>query len=204
MGKMYGPGFVWVHVDDLVEDCLLDVQVAETDRGWVITDLCLSLAPPESVRDHIVYDEPGPRSSDFSVYEDEGTPPKGITSKHLQQLKLQAIRIAVAESLAPDDFEDEEWARRAAELVESMTGTKHRQRDDLYYATLAALYVEVTRTKKRRIYDEMAKQVGYAPSTLADAIKEARRRGLLTTPIEGRSGGKLTSKAKDLLERNGR
>jgi hypothetical protein len=46
----------------------------------------------------------------------------------------------------------------------------------------------------------MAALLPLAASSLADVVKEARKRELLTRPIEGRSGGTLTPKAKELLE----
>jgi hypothetical protein len=77
---------------------------------------------------------------------------------------------------------------------------RHSRRDDLFYAEIAAVYVDVARATKRGIYQAMAALLPLAASSLADAVKEARKRELLTRPIEGRSGGTLTPKAKELLE----
>ena len=200
--KLHGPGQIWVQIDDLVTECMLDVGVSETDRGWVITDLCISLAPPEAVRSLIKQDELGPRLSDFASYPvDDEDPPRGITSRHIQQIRLEDIRAAIVDAVG--SWSDD-WQGRIPALTAAMNDARHTRRDDLFYATVAAVYVDVTQHTKRGIYKEMAGLLPYAESSLIDAVKEARTRELLTRPLGGRSGGQLTLKAVSLLERNGR
>lgn len=203
--RTFGPGIVWVNFDDLVEDCLVDVCISETHRGWAITDLCISLAPPEPVRDQIEYEGVRPRLSHFAVYPfDTDETIRGITSKHLQAIKLDVIRQRIADHTEGDHTDDPEWTRRLRSITESMRAGRHIRRDDLFYAEVAAVYVDVTRDTKRRIYQAMADLLPLAASSLSDAVKEARKRELLTRPFEGRAGGALTPKAIELLEGNRR
>lgn len=200
----FGPGIMWIDFDDLVDDCLVDVCIAETARGWAITDMCISLAPPPAMRDHIDYEDKRPRLSDFAVYPiDSDETIRGITSKHLAGLKLDTIRQAIAEDTAGEEMADPEWTERLKRISESMSTGRANRRDDLFYAQVAAVYVEVTSHTRRGIYESMSLRLPLAASTLADVVKEARKRELLTRPINGRSGGTLTDKARDLLERNG-
>ncbi len=199
--RTFGPAVMWVHFDDLVEDCFVDVCIAETHRGWAITDLSISLAPPEPVRDQIDYEDMGPRLSHFAVYPiDSDETIRGITSKHLQAIKLDVVRQRIADDIDGEEMDDPAWTRRLEQISESMRTGRHSRRDDLFYAEVAAVYVDVTRATKRGIYQAMAALLPLAASSLADAVKEARKRELLTRPIEGRSGGTLTPKAKELLE----
>jgi hypothetical protein len=39
--------FVHTATDELVDGYVVQTRVVETDRGWVITDLCISLANPD-------------------------------------------------------------------------------------------------------------------------------------------------------------
>jgi hypothetical protein len=201
--RTYGPAFLWVDFDDLVEGCLVDVRIAETHRGWAITDLCISLAPPEPLRDQIDYGGIHPRLSDFAVYPfDSYETIRGITSKHLQAIKLDVIRQTIADDTDGEEMDDPEWTSRLKHITESMRTGRHNRRDDLFYAEVAAVYVDITRDTKRGIYQIMADRLPLAASSLSDVVKEARKRQLLTRPIAGRSGGTLTPKAIELLEGN--
>jgi hypothetical protein len=77
--------------------------------------------------------------------------------------------------------------------------TGRRGRDDLFYARWASCYVDevakgpapLARLHRREHLDE---------STIRGFLQEARRRRLLTKAPQGKAGGKLTEKAKRLLE----
>lgn len=201
----YGPAFMWVDFDDLVDGCLVDVCIRETSRGWAITDLCISLAPPEALHGAIDYEDKRPRLSDFAVYPtDSPETIRGITSRHLQAIKLDTIREKIADDLDGEKAADPEWTERLEQITTSMRSGRANRRDDLFHAEIALVYVDVSRHTRRGIYAEMRARLGYAESSLQDIVKEARNRGLLTRPINGRSGGNLTEKAKTLLERNGK
>lgn len=72
-----------------------------------------------------------------------------------------------------------------------------RGRPDKAYASLAAEYVN--RLGSGREVAELADAFGYSTSRMRNMLYEARRRGLLTRPPKGKSGGQLTPKALALL-----
>ncbi len=75
-------------------------------------------------------------------------------------------------------------------------------RDDRHYAELAEAYVDLSSTSRRPVAD-LAKMMRFDPVTVRDKLAEARKRGLLASFGPGRSGGRLTAKAMDLLQRKG-
>jgi len=77
---------------------------------------------------------------------------------------------------------------------------KRQRRDDLYFARLAARYAELVELGMRRPIPLLAAETGLAPSTLTAAIRDARRTGFLTATPRGRAGGRLTAKARRLLD----
>lgn len=72
-----------------------------------------------------------------------------------------------------------------------------RGRADAVYASLAAAYVH--RLGSGREVAELAEEMNYSASQVRNMLAEARRRGLLTHPAPGKSGGQLTHKALQLL-----
>jgi hypothetical protein len=76
-----------------------------------------------------------------------------------------------------------------------------RGRSDLFYAEVAARYVEFTRSSSTATKD-LAGALQSSPSSARDLLSEARRRNLLTRPpVKGRQGGELTEKAIEILRR---
>jgi hypothetical protein len=74
-----------------------------------------------------------------------------------------------------------------------------RGRGDLFYALWAERYVAKCATT-RTPYPELAAEHHYEVRTIRDFVQVARRRGLLVVGSQGRAGGRLTPKAKKLLE----
>jgi hypothetical protein len=71
----------------------------------------------------------------------------------------------------------------------------------VYYAELAAAYVELIGEGVEHPVTVLAKRLEYDSKTISNALLEARRRGLLTRPpMPGRAGGELTPKALALLK----
>jgi hypothetical protein len=90
-----------------------------------------------------------------------------------------------------------------ARLRDSLTRNPRpgrRGRSDASYASLAAAYVE--RLESRAPVADLAAAWDYSDSRVRNLLHEARRRGLLTRPAPGKSGGQLTKKAIDLLQNN--
>src|SRR5262249_23452170 len=78
-------------------------------------------------------------------------------------------------------------------------------RDDLFYARIAATYVEACIADRRRGLVELQRRLAaqrqhFSPAQLRSLVGEARRRGLLTAPPhKGVQGGELTSRAIEEL-----
>lgn len=89
-------------------------------------------------------------------------------------------------------------ADRYAEMSEEST----RGRGDIFYARLAADYVDLLPDK--RVNTILAERRFVAVSTITSQVSEARRRDLLTRVSRGRPGGALTPKAYQLLATHGR
>lgn len=52
--------------------------------------------------------------------------------------------------------------------------------------------------------DAVARELGYAPTTVRNKINKARERKLLTEGLPGKAGGELTERALILLEHSAR
>jgi hypothetical protein len=74
-----------------------------------------------------------------------------------------------------------------------------RGRTDREYAALSTLYV--ASMADRVTLPELASSLHLSPGTLRNQLYEARRRGLLTAAPKGRSGGELTPKGRELLQK---
>lgn len=71
--------------------------------------------------------------------------------------------------------------------------------NDEKYASLSYMYVRFIALAKPNPVDELAQHMNCDRETAASRIAEARKRGLLTRPRQGVFGGRLTSKAENLL-----
>jgi hypothetical protein len=126
---------------------------------------------------------------------DEWLEPVPITARQLREVPIGTI---VLEAV---------WARDADTEGGEYTGRlsnprKLRAHDDRYFATWAAHYVRLNGSK--RAVSELAERFEVDRARVRDTLNTARSRGLLTRGQRGRSGGQLTAKAIDALERKGR
>lgn len=71
-------------------------------------------------------------------------------------------------------------------------------RPDVFYARLAAEYVDLLRTSSTPTKD-LAERHHFSSTSMRDYLNQARTRGLLTRSQRGRAGGQLTDKARRLL-----
>lgn len=71
-------------------------------------------------------------------------------------------------------------------------------RPDVFYARLAAEYVELLTTSSTPTKD-LAERHNYSSTSMRDYLNQARSRDLLTPSPSGRAGGQLTDKARRLL-----
>ena len=137
----------WVHAgwfvhtasDELVEGYVVQTRVAETDRGWVITDLCISLANPDW-EDQFLGD-----GKDFPLFltswlpipDDTAAPIPGIGSATLTKLKMSDLRASIRRSASRDIDRgpEDDWVE---DLVASMEGGRSKRRSDHFFALVAA------------------------------------------------------------------
>jgi hypothetical protein len=90
-----------------------------------------------------------------------------------------------------------ERARSVAEEAARHPGPKGR--DDAFYARIARLYVEETKSGNRRPIATLAGLLNKSPAYVRDVLNTARDRRLLTRAGAGRAGGELTREARRLL-----
>ena len=154
-------------------------------------------------------------------------PPGGLASRVWRGLApLAALDAFEAERRRAEDWANEQarWeeasgladestrARRDAssEFFEKMrrsTGSMkatrarpgRRPRPDAIHAAAAERYIDLIATGRPIV--ELARELGLEPAGAADVIREARRKGLLTSPASpGKAGGILTPKARRILK----
>lgn len=102
--------------------------------------------------------------------------------------RARGRRVALAQQLAN--------LSTNAEFIQERFETwrdKTAPRTNVEYAALAAKYAEQVRLGNTRATATLAEQVEMSPSVMAQRIKEARRRRLLTSAEQGRASGTLTS-----------
>lgn len=123
------------------------------------------------------------------------TPPGGITTRMLRQVRTGAIIAAypaparVFGLIQPDSVPDLSVSERAG----------RRGRDDRFYARWAAEYVGAF-SRSGHPVAEMASRHSLSPSQVRNLVHACRRRGMLTSAPSGRAGGELTARAIDLLK----
>jgi hypothetical protein len=71
---------------------------------------------------------------------------------------------------------------------------------DIHYARIAEMYVAEAETSEHPV-SSVAKQLNYSAKTVSNRLAEARHRGLLSKPGQGRTaGGRLLPKAMQILK----
>ena len=138
-------------------------------------------------------------------------PDEGLTSRALRRVHLgEAVDRAHKEIQKRLERDRERERRRlmpkfTAEAVSAPRQPGRRGRDDRFYATVAAIYVEALERDPRRPVVLAAQILSkrrrgtYKPAYVRDLLHVARQRGLLTKPPKGRAGGQLTDKAQAAL-----
>lgn len=84
-----------------------------------------------------------------------------------------------------------EHEQRTAELFNAWK-VKARKRGPAEYAALAARYVQEIDKGNTAPVETLANELGLSPVTVAQRIREARSKKLLTDPAVGSTGGRLT------------
>ena len=89
------------------------------------------------------------------------------------------------------------------EVVDAPPRVGRSGRPDSFYAQYAAAYVDAIANGSKSPVKDVAVQLNEQPEYVRDVLHNARRRGLLTRPPKGRSGGQLTDKARAVLACSG-
>ncbi|HEX9710690.1 MAG TPA: hypothetical protein VGB42_12095, partial [Candidatus Thermoplasmatota archaeon] len=126
-------------------------------------------------------------------------PPGGLTARLLRRLRIGAHYRVAAEAfdrLAEDAVlgEDARAAVGLAKLPQRPPGPSRPGRPrglGLRAARLARAYVELVARGSVRPVAELAPRVRLTPSQVRDALRDARERGYLTSPGQGKRGGSL-------------
>jgi hypothetical protein len=125
---------------------------------------------------------------------DLGEDAKGVTARLLRQLPIGAFVKEVLGLLQPERMPPG-WRKALTEKPRRPGRVGH---DDAYYLPWAVEYDKRSRSKSP--IADIAAAHGRKPEQVRDLIFRARRRGLLTDTEPGRAEGKLTAKARRLLE----
>ena len=126
----------------------------------------------------------------------------GITSRLLRDIKMGEHRKSVPVVLK----KLRRWAPVSVERSRLARAEPRRQGrppiDEVRLAKIAKRYVEALQAGSERPIVDTADAVGLTSSGTRDLMYKARRRGILTPTIRGRSGGQLTEKGRRLAKRN--
>ncbi|MCL9760098.1 hypothetical protein MXD95_012815 [Frankia sp. AiPa1] len=130
----------------------------------------------------------------------DGLPGDGFTTGVVRSIQW-GWWIAEAKRVAgelQDIVSGEQWVPTVKALL-----AQRRQaagRGDEFYAVVAAAFADLSATGTRRATQELAAKVDTPPNTVNRWLKEARSRGLLTSPERGQTGGVPTATAQQLLQ----
>lgn len=161
----------------------------------------------ERLRDHPSYyvtgrfalSNQGPQliGLEFSPSSYPTLPPPALTAVMVRSASVSRLYelvrgyVSISRQLEiPLDIDLQEFARNPR------PGRKGRP--DVFYALLAAQYVELLKTTSTPTKD-LSELRNYSASSTRDFLNQARTRGLLTRSAKGRAGGELTEKARELL-----
>jgi hypothetical protein len=190
---LYGEGAeahtVAMKLDD-IHDCIFEVRVTPDRRLLTISIQTTGRElPPARVLQKVPYARLRDAAADFvrrnmeAIDADTGPPDLLAANKRMQR----------------------EWAR----VFKQQPRPGRRGRADMYYAQLAAQYVDACASAPRSGIVELKRRLereGIFISTkaLAAQVHEARRRDILTAPPhKGVQGGALTDRATELLKEDG-
>lgn len=132
----------------------------------------------------------------------EDVPAGGITSETWRLVQIGALRAGT--EATPSDMpatagvDEELIAELKTELGQrpGVTG-----RPDVFYAKLASAYVSELGAGNPQPVSVLAPRLGKSPAVLRNMLRDARQRSLLTAANGRKAGGRLTSKAQRLLNR---
>ncbi len=197
--------WIWSKLDDYPkEGYTTSVHVSEESSGWVITDLVISrcavpLSPVDADADA------APWLSNGIVTKGRNEP--GVTPAVLKNVRISEIRAAFLNQFTEADAIN--LPIRAASALEALRASfqpgSRTARDPLTKARLAASYEALTRESQsgNRVHQDLAEVTGKSAHTISGYVRDLRVEGYLTSAGQGRAGGTITDKSRDILEREG-
>jgi hypothetical protein len=120
----------------------------------------------------------------------------GLTTSQLRHVDLTALTRAANTSIVKALLDAGLDDRATTQTRERPRPGRHG-RDDDFYLSWALRYLDTT-TRSRRPIPDLAARYALSPARVRDHLRQARRRGLLSSPTRGTSGGTLTDKALQL------
>jgi hypothetical protein len=138
----------------------------------------------------------------------DSIPAGGVTASTLRRLQIGELRKALE---AQARHLSGQLGEQSSELLgqHGLAELAHEAsapaaRDDRYFARIAARYAELVAEGNKRPTPVLAGELGRPESYVTFAVRDARKRGLLTPTTKGRAGGRLTPKARRLLAQHSR
>lgn len=134
-------------------------------------------------------------------------PAGGINSETWRLVQVGALRAGIERRAA--ELPTESTTPGADEnLLDDLRADAARHpgvagRPDTFYAKLALAYASEVEAGNPHPLQTLAPRLGKSPAVLQNMLRDARQRGLLTEP-KGRRPGRLTARARRLLENEGR
>ena len=125
----------------------------------------------------------------------------GINTRYLQELGIGRILNSAREAYveAGGFLEGLSDFRESEKQIKEWPNPGAKGHTDEKYAHLAKVYENTILRGSKNPIDEMAEYMNCERETAASRIAEARNRDLLTRPLQGQLGGRLTKKAERLL-----
>ena len=143
-------------------------------------------------------------------------PPDGVTAPVLRSVAVGEHRRGLIEEFSRVSARLGEAAEQLGDLTRSdlvgaglplalfeLDAPKRRPRtrkNDLWFAEVAKSYAALVEAGSTRPIPALAKLLGLSSNTTAGAVRDARAKGFLTRTTGGRAGGRLTAKAKRILD----
>ncbi|MER5729362.1 hypothetical protein ABT084_13660 [Streptomyces sp. NPDC002138] len=118
----------------------------------------------------------------------------GLASTVLRSIDFQEAQAAFR-AVRPKGTEHDVGAEEEARALRWLFDSEGIS--DGYLAFLAEAYVRTVSIGVKNVAGHLAELIGKRPETLRAHLKEARKRGLLTT-IPGKAGGRLTDEACEI------
>lgn len=134
-------------------------------------------------------------------------PGNGVTTGVLRRIPFAEIVNELAAGFIDNveafslEPERELWSELSKPIERRKGGGTDR--GDQFYARIAAQFIELIQSNDRSPIKSLAKRHTYSENTVKSWIYQARKRGLLDSLGRGRPGGRLSSKANELLRQEG-